>query len=449
MQDSHFRIWTIFLSLVLAIALAMNGFGRLDPITQLDTKSYRDFPLDNLVGSLNDQRTFAYPVVLKSFEVINGSYALIPMFQYAISALAAAIFMAVLLRCKWQPALALAATLPLLTSNMLLGYSSLLSPDLLAQSLGIMAISIWLYIIHTGRGLTKHVLLATLMFLAYQLKPSYLFLVAFVPIGGAFARWWLIPQSRDSVLLGIKLLATSLGPFLGWCSLRWALVGHFGLVSFGGYNIIGITGQLLNRESVSQLKQDVQPLALEILEQREERSDWETQLRFSKFESQYNPMVWEIAVPLAKKRYDNDSRRMNYELSSLSQEIIKVSLFRYLYWLALGANHAAMECIDLTFSNPMSVIAIVIMLVCHALRWHHADRRQPIRKVWACDREYQTIVWLGIGYAVCSLSLVILVEIPISRYCAPASVFFPSLLMMFALSMLTEKTLTSETSPHV
>lgn len=413
----------------------MNLLGRFGPVTQLDTAGYIDFPVDRFENALNSQRTFVYPLILKAFQGMFGSFALLPLFQYAVSALASGTFMATLVRCGWQPGLALGATLPIMTSLLVLDYTHLVTPDLVAQSLAILAVSSWLSIVHKGDGLLQWVLLGTWIFLAYQTKPAYLFLLVFVPIGGAIARWWLFAEQRDSLVLGIKFAIASFVPFLSWCTFRWVLVGHFGLVAFGGYNIVGIAGQLLQREWVDKLSVDVQPLAKEILERREQRKDWSSKISYSTYESQYNPMVWEIAVPAASKLYGNDSRAMNLELSRFSREVIATKPVSYLIWLALAANNAVKQCLELTILNPMVALSLFAMLLLHSLHWKRRKSNASAISPIGSDQAYQTIVWLGIGYAMCSLALVILVETPISRYCGPAAVFIPSLPVMLAVSM--------------
>ena len=414
---------------------AMNLLGRFEPIAQLDTAGYSDFPVDRFENALNSQRTFVYPLILKAFQGMFGSFALLPLFQYAVSALASGTFMATLMRCGWQPGLALGATLPIMTSLLVLDYTHLITPDLVAQSFAILAVSSWLSIVHKGSGLLQWVLLGTWIFLAYQTKPAYLFLLVFVPLGGAIARWWLFAEQRDSLVLGVKFAIASFVPFLSWCTFRWVLVGHFGLVAFGGYNIVGIAGQLLQREWVDELSADVQPLAKEILERREQRKDWSSKISYSTYESQYNPMVWEIAVPAASKLYGNDSRAMNLELSRFSREVIATKPVSYLIWLGLAANNAVKQCLELTILNPMVGLSLIAMLLFHSLHWKRRKSKTSATSPFDSDQAYQTIVWLGIGYAMCSLALVILVETPISRYCGPSAVFIPSLPVMLAVSM--------------
>ncbi|MEQ1826728.1 MAG: hypothetical protein ABL921_12315 [Pirellula sp.] len=425
---------------VALIAAILCLLGRFEPVKQFDTQGYSDFPFNNLTNALNHQRTFAYPAFLKFFEVAKESNAIIPLAQFLIAIFSIAVFFATLLFLRWNAWLSLAAVLPILTCPMVLEYTSLLTPDLLAQSLGLLAVSFWLQIVYGRSTVVGLVGLSFSVFLAYQTKPSYLFLLGFIPIGGAIARWWLFSERKDSWWTGVQLALASVVPFIGWCYLRWIVVGHFGLVSFGGYNVIGVAGQLLERGSVDRFSASVQPLAKEILNRRDQKKNWERKFSYTTWESQFNPMVWEIAVPAAETLFDKDSRRMNFELSRLSREIIRDQLIGYLVWIALAAKHAFTECFELTIRNPMVLLSLGLMLFGHANNCKHRVGKSAVACVQrdgcqAPTMEYQTMVWLALGYAFCSLMLVILVEVPISRYCAPAAIFLSSVLGMLGVDM--------------
>ncbi len=434
MQDSHFRVWCLFLSQVIAIAGLLNWFGKLEPTPQFDTSSYRDYSLESASKALNDKRTFVYPCVLRLFVVADGSERLVPWFQYLSSAFAVGLFLAALLRCDWNPWLALGAASPILASPMVLEYSGTLTPDLLAQSFSILAVSLWLIVVHTGRSLWACIGLSAFVFLAYQTKPSYLFLLAFVPMGGLIARWWLHSEKSDALRVCSLLSTASVLPFLGWCTLRWFIVGHFGLVSFGGYNIIGIAGQLLKPAWISQLNSDVKPLAEEISKRRDQQRNWSTDTSYDHMESRFNAMVWEIAVPAASELYESDSRIMNRQMANLSGQILLGHPESYATWLWMAAKRAIRASIELTLRNPIVMLSMPILLVAFAIGWRNRSANaECVAEVY--QREFQVIVWMAIGYAICKLGLVVLVEPPIDRYCAPAAVFLPSVLVMMACRM--------------
>ncbi len=391
--------------------------------------------MESIAAALNDKRTFVYPSVLRFFQVTDGSERLIPWFQYAFSATSAACFMAALLRSQWNSWMALAATSPLLASDMVTSYCGTLTPDLLAQSLALLTVSFWISAVHRGWHAWSYAGLAASLFLTYQTKPSYLFLLAFVPVGGWIARWWLTPNNRDAHWVALRLLAASFVPFLAWCALRWFVVGHFGLVSFGGYNIIGIAGQLLDRETVSLLDNEVRPLAEKILQSREAEKSWPSQRDYDSMESHFNKTVWEIAVPAASELYNADSRVMNLQMANLSSQIVLAHPRAYATWLVWAAKRAIRSSIEITLRNPVSMLAMPVMLVAFAVRWRRNVLALKLSEPPPDSAAFQLIVWTALGYALCKIGLVILVEPPIDRYCAPATVFCPSLLAMVACRM--------------
>ena len=431
MQDSQFRVWYLFLTQVVAVAGFLHWFGQFEMMPQVDTASYRDYSFDSVTSALNDKRTFVYPSVLRFFEVAEGTERLIPWFQYVVSAACTGFFLTTLLACRWNPWLALAAASPLLASPLVLEYSRILTPDLLAQSFSVVTVSCWLVVVNKGKGPQSLIGVSLFSFLAYQTKPSYLFLLAFVPVGGWIARWWLHPDDRDAWKVALRLTVASAVPFVAWCVLRWTLVGHFGLVSFGGYNIIGIAGQWIQKDSMNQLTAEVQPLAEKILQSRELKK-WEPTITYEEMETRFNPMVWEIAVPAAAELYNGDSRIMNRQMAELSSQVLKSQPTAYLNWLSKAAKRSVRSAIEITLRNPIVLSLIPIWLLAFAWNWRKELDQGECKSVRIYDREFQTIVWLALGYAICKMGLVILVEPPIDRYCAPATVFFASVLVMAA-----------------
>ena len=432
MRENHFRAWSGFMVLVASIAVFMFASGRFQPVTQIDTMDYANFPLTSVELALNNKRTYVYPCFLKATTTEAIPYMVVPYVQFALAAVAAAVFLATLLRGGWSAGMALAASMPLMTNSIVLDYSAMITPDSLAQSLAILAVSFWLRLIWLPDRVGSLLMLGLLVFLCYQTKPFYLFLMGFVPVGGVIARWWLYGASSGLVRLGCKLLFCSTVPFLAWCSLRWFLVGHFGLVSFGGYNVVGIAGQMLRREEVEKISEDLQPLATAILNSRDQRVDWSTRMTYSVYETQYNPMVWQIAVPAAEKIYDGDSRRVNLALAQLSREVIALRPVRYGIWLGHAAKRALTQTVHLSLVNPVSVCSVCWIVLFFGASWLKSRRNLQQPQVFRYAVEYQTIVWLGIGFAICATTLVILVETPLARYCAPAAVFLPSILSMGA-----------------
>ena len=85
-------------------------------------------------------------------------------------------------------------------------------------------------------------MLASAVSAAYHIRPSYLFLVPLVPglglvlsrIGDPACSW-----ARRGIFRR-RLRRPCCVPLLGYCAARYFITGHFGLVSFAGYNLAGL-----------------------------------------------------------------------------------------------------------------------------------------------------------------------------------------------------------------
>lgn len=439
-----------------ALTVCLFACGAFTPVASTDTVSYSDYPIGSLSDAMVSMRTFVYPLVLKLSGLVSQDGLGAVAIQYGCAVVSVLLFLRCLLRCDWDPKLALAAASCLLYSPMVLEYSSALTPDLLAHSLSVAAVGFWLVVIHRGKSTRDMVAMAILVFMAYQAKPAYLFLLGFVPVGGLVARWWLHRSRRDALRVALRLAAGAWIPFLMYCGIRWLLVGQFGLVSFGGYNLVGITGQLLREDSIAAMSDDVRSFAERLAAERSKREGWDESISYTAIELQFNAMVWTMAVPIANDMTGNDPVATNRLLTDFSREVIGRDPKSYARWLLIAVKHAFTETVTITSRHVGFLIALLVILAIHFRRgWYFSmdtstgevehrgdaalesfdDSKASRRETAGRESmsEFQTIVWLAIGYAICKFALVILVEPPISRYAAPAVVFLPSIVAMGAV----------------
>ncbi len=434
MHHPYRNLWILFAVQAIVVLSILASIGRLVAVPQFDTTSYTDYSAKSLPEVLIHKRTFVYPLLLQCFQPWDANFRFVPMVQFGSAVFAAGTFLWVTLRCGWHPAIAWAASSPLLCGQLVTEYTHILTPDLLAQSWSILAIACWIRSVHRGGSRASSIGIAITSFLAYQTKPACLFLLVFLPIGGVIARWWLYNSERDAWRVGLRLTTAAWSPFLLWCLMRWWVVGHFGLVSFGGYNVVGIAGHFLDDQLVQELSTEVRPLGQSILDRRRTRPDLKVQIDYPTIEAQFNGMVWEVAVPAADSLFQSDSARMNQGLTQLSKEIIARRPARYLQWLLAAIKHSVSETLHLTLTHPAVLIALIVAIVAHGrMGWPRSQMGSvPVRRPSPrlISHEFQWMVWLALGYALCSLTLVILVEPPISRYVAPGIVFIPSIVAM-------------------
>lgn len=427
------------------LVLALTN-GLLVPVRQIDTASYESFPLLLSVASLEQTRTFVYPMFLKAAIAILGGDAMawVPAMQLVVWLIAIGGWGVALHACRFPSVGVLTASLPLYGLPFAWRYTPVLTPDLLGCSFALLAASFWLVAVFHPADRWAFVLTGLFVFASYQTKPVYLFLVPWTPIATWAARGWLFSWGKAARLAFVRASLASVVPFLAWCTLRFVLVGHFGLVSFGGYNIVGITGQLLRAEHVPHLSKPSRELAERILVERSQRTDWDSSGAFDRVSQQFNPMVWEIAVPIASELEGGEAKKINASLSRFSREVLMVAPKEYCIWLLRAIKHATIELARSVGGNAVVWIATVVFAYWWCIDWLQMKQRaKPVNeardreaKEWLFAaralermREVQAIVWLAVGWSFGKMLLVILVEPPNERYAGPASLFLASALL--------------------
>jgi hypothetical protein len=242
-----------------------------------------------------------------------------------------------------------------------------------------------------------------------------------------------VPDGRRVVRISSGVVAAVAVPFLAWCGLRWVTVGHFGLVSFGGYNLIGITGQFVDEELTRELAGEWQTFAQQILERRREMPGWEPPVDYYAMERMYNGTVWTICVPAARDMAPDEPVRVNELLSGLSREVLSRRPGAYLRWLRWGLREGMAAILWLSVINKATLACLGLLVVCEVVDLVRRSAPGPgatidIEAREAALRARQVLFVTATGFALAVLLLVVLVEIPNHRYMTPASVFVPGLL---------------------
>ncbi|MBW3599633.1 MAG: hypothetical protein KY475_20465, partial [Planctomycetes bacterium] len=222
--------------------------------------------------------------------------------------------------------------------------------------------------------------------------------------------------------------------YLAFCGARWATVGHFGLVSFGGYNAVGISGQLLTPEVAAELPPRVQPLAASILEGRRETPGWSNAGGYEEMAENYNVMVWEIAAPAARELYGDEDVLVNRRMSELARRVLLARPSAFVLWLKSAIKHGLVQLFDHGFLEPPGRILLLALAACHVLLLARLRRRPASERGWASPYfEPHAAFLMALVFALAKLSLVVLVEPPIGRYMAPAAIFFPAWLAVLVV----------------
>ncbi len=436
------RVLLLLLSVVFTIGLHVSGglkTGRAPDST--DYVALKDVGLQE---GLSGYRTIGYPLFLRLVAISSPDLAALPYFQLGLHLAAVFSFLVGLeaVGVSGFPSTIICASL--LFSNIAVWATGLVLTDGPGSSLSIMAVGSLMTVV--GRRHTRAWFgLAAILFATYQVRPAYLFLIPAVPVLGMIVAAEVMPRAdfdRQRRRLALGLAATASIPFLLFCCLRWGVVGQFGLVSFTGTNLIGITGQFLDEAVTARLSPDLAPLARLAIAHRQETpalriaSPGEMSNRSlieARYVSTHGMFTRLVAESLATSTTENSKSppyaRIDGPLMRLSLEIISarpglylmqvLKEFRAGFKTAIWAHDANMIFLLLGCAIPLGRFVSP---------WH------PLRASNGAGSdlgEYRLAARLmfaiAMVFCLAKLTLVVLVEPPIERYMWAAGVFTPSL----------------------
>ncbi|MEO5367976.1 MAG: hypothetical protein H7831_16780 [Magnetococcus sp. WYHC-3] len=430
----------ILLLQVVGLGLVLGAAWQGGPQHHPDTASYLDYLAHGWPDILTLPRTPAYPLWLWLHQTLTGTLAWVPLWQLGLHVAAVVWVRRGLGVFGFSPWSALLVASALLHANLLRYFGSALLTDAPSLSLGLAAAGSLLHATARPRQRGHWVLLALLLALAVLTRPAQLFMVPLVLILGTALLALHHERLRFPWSSLLPLLLAALLPLLAWSALRGVVVGHFGLVSFGGANIIGITAALLDDDVVQRLPAHLRPLALAITEERTRRglaspfSDlgW---IRYGPWVDQYNPNVHDIAWPAARRLTGGDMVASNNLMGELSLAIIRTRPVQYLRWLMTASVDGVLTLVQRDPVLQLSAMAMLAALAAGAWRGARPDRRWcvPTRERWAQARlEVGVLLPLALLHFAGGTALVVLVEPPLERYLFATSVWIPGLLLLLA-----------------
>ena len=445
--------WLLLASVLTALLFCQRG---VSPEYEPDSSDYLEFTLFPITQALQQHRTFGYPLFLEGCRFVTGDVRVVPLAQMAAMILASWVMYWGLCQAGYRPSTAgWCAVTPMLGQGAF-RFGTTVTADSLAISLAVASAACFLATTAPRSGTLVWFGFVLLTFLTYQTRPAYLFLIPLSPLlGWLLDRNLLRPEAaRSDRWRRVVLFAAATGlPFVAFCTVRWAVVGHWGLVSFGGYNTVGVAGQLLDEELASELPEDLRLLATEILRRRAADRNWIAPSNFIAMEEMYNPMVWGIAVPAAKQLYADNPILMNQSLGRLSTSIIQRRPILYVRWLRWNVIHAFKQVVLVSVTDLGTMLAGVLYLLTHGIvffRWQRTTVEQclpaPDRTMRAPGKistdspietyttvqhlESHLLFWTAISFAAFKVLLVILVEPANDRYMTGAMPLIPAALMV-------------------
>lgn len=428
--------------------------------TTADSKTYLEFPLNDLAGFFGNERTFGYPVFVKLIQFGSPDLALLPPIQMVIF-FAATLFFYETLKVygfsKWS---AFFVASPLLYCRLLREYFPYIMTDVLAASLGLIAVGCFFLLLADYRRALPWTGFVVSTFLAYQVRPVYLFLLPFFTITALI----LIPLREErhawkhyfgKCALGIT--AACFLPFLLFSTIRYLAVGHFGLVSFAGINLVGITTQFLTKDAINQFDEDLQPLALAILELRDRKNLGippghsmvpMTQFTDYYYRNYYLDGVLDPVSEAAEKEMVQEKvgRQLPGAVATIGINNISTKLafatIRARPWIHMW-YYAKSFLYSVSFTiyvEPAIAGLLLLLFVVHvgvAFSDGVYDGRRTGGSWDLLDlMEFNTILVTAVLFYLSKLLLVIAVEPPHGRYFMPAALFIPSIIAVALFTVL-------------
>lgn len=382
-------------------------------------------------------RTVGYPLLLKIVAPLSPDYGIIPWVHLAVFFPAVFLLDFAVRRYGASPWQAFAVSTGFFWAALQNRAVNFLGTDFLGIVTAVIAISFLLWVSAAPRRVLPWIGLTVSLACSYHVRPAYLFLVGLVPcLGVVFLRiraaWAANRWSRKkfaAVLCGVSVL-----PYLGYALARFLLVGHFGLVSFGGYGVVALAVELIDREMIeTELSDRWRPLAADILQVRHDRGQQSVfrgggVIKLRQWELRYCDNINEVVMPLAVRHFGPQQVTLNRELADFSLEVIGLRKGRYLLFLAYSFPRALAKVVYCGRAVQALGALAAVLLAVRVLRF---GRRSPAET--ASENSAQrgvklAVFWLAALFLITKTWLVILVVPSISRHMLPAAVFVPSVL---------------------
>jgi hypothetical protein len=242
------------------------------------------------------------------------------------------------------------------------------------------------------------------------------------------------------------LTLASLVPWVAYCSYRQCAVGNFGLVSFAGTNLVGLTGVILTEEMVPQIRPEHQPLAEHILACRGKQllfrrygksffppippagTIWD--LDFECCYWQYDEIQWLCAWDYAYyDKYNRDQVRADQALMEFSLDVIRAAPAVYFTVVAHGFFRAVLHIVNRQATLiPLLTFCVLLVMAGIRRRW---GRPLPCLEPLQTRRDAALLTLISVPAILLFLGqvcLTVMVAVPDPRYIDPATSLLPSII---------------------
>ena len=422
------------------VAIWFTATGLFHAVETHDTAGYLHVKWDSPAVALSDVRTPGYPAFLLILRAISTNPDLIPVMHFVVYAASVFVFYSGLRQLSGDTMRSFVGASALIYARVLQGYVSVISTDALAAAVGIFVCGLIMLRL-SSPGVMISVLLSLAVTAGWMIRPAYLFLVPFVPV----ITWMLYPvlqtsdparKSRNWHCMSALLLVAM--PLLLYSTLRLSVVGRFGIVSFGGFNMLGIAGQFLVERDVPLLSEDLRDLATAAIQRRDSGTlearefDDLPVTNYMRMESRYDLTIWYVFSDNSARDSEQDSVRVNSQMRRLAQEIILLHPGQYVTWLVKASRQAVRKIVWDFADNGLGCVLLMLAAIvvvfnsCRRYRWNSIECSE--------SNVLQILSIFSIVYCGMNLAIVIPVCPPLGRFTDSAAVLLASPLAVWILN---------------
>ena len=439
----HITPLRVLLATMILVFLVLASTGWLAPRWTGDTPTYiHPWAWESLWGSKRN------PLLGFLLVPLNDHYIVYPTVVLGLLYFAAYNLYHRFVEFGTSEYAALALTLPLLLSNVLLLYGNQIQADFPALIMSVFALGEMIGLIGEKHRPWRYITFMLAMGSAYILRPNFLPFVGIMPV--LFLTLSFVKTQRWNVWKAVVIFMLSATPFLTVSSVRYKMVNDFNIVSYGGVIMTGLATSLLSEELIPKLAPENREFAKTVLDQREamvhtgelspmvvdygvsglgrSRSFRKTARSYFDILSSNFDEIWN-SVTLNKQRPDESWVQFNKRMMSFSVDVVRNSPADYAMWILGGIRSAAGTAITQNIS--LLVGGVGLLSVYSFLLF---TSRVPPLVVWS-PLDIPAIVLITVFFTLGSGTMMLLVSNTANRYTSTCATFISSIFfyMLFQL----------------
>ncbi|MDB4822118.1 hypothetical protein OAH81_03670 [Candidatus Pseudothioglobus singularis] len=441
----------LYLFIWLFLVLIFNYLlGNMHPKIVPDTESY--LYLSDLETSLGVARTPFYGMIVLLFENIFPNYIFMPWLNFLMLGISTILLFKNTRYFGLSKVASYAISIPFSLSNIAILFMGYVHPEIISISFVLIALSGAFVLAKFPRNLLWLILTPLFLSFAYLLKPGFILFIFILPIFIFLLA--LLSDIKNLRLFLNKILVLfilSIIPFMTYSTIRLVLVDDFHIVSFAGVNGSGLSGQLIDQDTLLKLDIENKIIANRILEDRLPMEEAGIILPVPINSSNGEKIIWSSLVgyfDIHARNYDHISKLVhsninndeswvsfNKRIANFNRAVIQVELKRYISYI-VGAStrfFGLLLVTNILFILSLCILGILCMTNINLLQKHiYKDS-----KIFTFEI---IIIFLLISlYILANYIPSIFLAFPARRYVDTAGVFLGSIPLYLIFSIISLK----------